>query len=173
MPATLPPLVTAYLSGDLPADPAARRDLLRRLDAAAKPRGYAPRGVRVTRDAEAQTAYDVRRALYQWAHAEAERRPGDDAPSARAWGAVLGVGVAAVRGVRRLDAALAALPLRVPGRPRDEQPTTRAAATRRRRAAAAATPRGPGRPKRTRRHCGLCDETGHDARNCPHKEKVS
>ena len=70
-------------------------------------------------------------------------------------------------------AALAALPLRVPGRPRDEQPTTRAAATRRRRAAAAATPRGPGRPKRTRRHCGLCDETGHDARNCPHKEKVS
>ena len=49
--------------------------------------------MRVTRDAEAQTAYDVRRALYQWAHAEAERRPGDDAPSARAWGAVLGVGV--------------------------------------------------------------------------------
>jgi hypothetical protein len=169
LPPPLPPLVVAYLSGDLPADPAARRAIVRRLDAAARPRGYAPRGVRVTRDAEAQTAYDVRRALYQWAHAEAERRPDDDAPSARTWGAVLGVDVAAVRGVRRLDNALAALPLRAPGRPRDEQPTTRAATTRRRRAAAAATPRKPGRPKRKQRRCGLCDGTGHDARTCPRK----
>ena len=172
MPAPLPPLLAAYLGDDLPADPAARRALVRRLNAAAEPRGRgAPRvaGQPRTRDADEQAAYDARRDLYVWAYGEAARRPGETAPSARTWGAVLGVDVAAVRGVRRLDDALAALPLRAPGRPRDETPTTRAATTRRRRAEAAATPRKPGRPKRKQRRCGLCDGTGHDARTCPRK----
>ncbi len=172
MPAPLPSLLAAYLGDDLPADPAARRALVRRLNAAAEPRGRgAPRvaGQPRTRDADEQAAYDARRDLYVWAYGEAARRPGETAPSARAWGAVLGVPVGYVRGVRRLDATLAALPLLPPRRPRDEAPSERAATARRRRAAAAATPRKPGRPKRKQRRCGLCDGTGHDARTCPRK----
>jgi hypothetical protein len=113
MPAPLPPLVAAYLSGDLPADPAARRDLLRRLDDDARqiPGTSPPR-----RTPEAQAAYDARAELYTWAHGEAPRREGATGPTLTTWAAVLGVSVARVKSLRQRDERVGALPVQGKGR---------------------------------------------------------
>lgn len=111
--APLPPLLAAYLGDDLPAAPAARRALVRRLDDAARqiPGTSPPR-----RAPEAQSAYDARAELYTWAHGEAPRREGAVGPTLAAWAAVLGVPIARLKSLRQRDTRVGDLPVQGKGR---------------------------------------------------------
>ena len=144
-----PPLVLAWLAADLPDAPDARRQVVTRLDAAARARGRAAEGATVARSPDAQTAYDARQALYVWAHGEAPVRPGETAPTLAAWGAVLGLTAGTIKAARRTDATLAALPHVARGKPRTATPSPVTVRVRAKRARDAERPKR-GRPKKDR-----------------------